>query len=420
MIASKLLSSTGALRKPPAFVSSSVARYATLTNTVTAPAGIQNGDLLVAVGFNLFSGSTVSVPAGFNLVYLENSTGNTMFIAVKSAASESGDYSFTWSATNSNAVSILVYRDATRVNTVGAISRATSNTVTASSINPSYSGRLCAVFANEDDNVVVGSFPTDMTNRVSYIGSTGVRPGAFLIYDKYQAASSSGNKTLTFSVSNGPITAGLLFQITNEPYLAPEFVSYASTQSTVVGQTLTVSKPSGTISGDLMLAVMSAGGTGSGSWTGDTGWTEIADEGSLPNLRLAYKMAGESEPSIYTFTCAEPNNLTTGCILTYRYASYDTVGVFVTNSDPLNLASITPSKSQSALIACGTVNEISLTLVAPTSMTPRVTDSDTRTTSYRVFDQIVQSGYIGARYIGLGSGSASAGILVSIKPSRSF
>lgn len=420
MIASKLLSSTGAPRKPPTFVSSSVARYAVAVNTVTAPTSIQDGDLLIAVGFNSTANSKVTVPSGFNLIYLDNSVENTAFIAVKTASSESGNYSFTWTVADNNAVAMLVYRDATRVNTVGVISRSTATTATAGGITPSYLGRLCAVFANEDDNVVIGSVPSDMTARVSYLGAAGVKPGAFLLYDKEQSIFPSGNKSVTFSVSNAPVTVGLLFQVTNEPDLAPEFVSYASTQSTVVGQTLTVSKPAGTVSGDLMLAVMSAGGTGSGSWTGDTGWTEIADEGSLPNLRLAYKMAGGSEPSSYTFTCAEPNNLTTGCILTYRYASYDTIGAFTTSSDPLNLPSISPSRSQSVLVACGAVNAASLTLTTPDGMIPRVTDSDIYRTSYRVFDQIVQSGYIGARYIGLGSGSASAGVLVSLKPSRSF
>lgn len=411
-----LMAAAGAYLPPPVFVSSSVNNSQTGTNTVTAPSGIQDGDLLIAVGFSNVTIGSLVPPAGFNAIYQERSTDNTSFIATKVASSESGNYAFSFP--DPSVVAILVYRSANKVNTIGAIARTSTNAVTASSITPTYNGVLCAYFANEDDNVVVSSPPAGMGNRVSFVGGLSVKPGAFVIYDQQQTAASTGTKSVTLTGSAN-VSVGLLFQVTNEPIVAPEFVASANTQRGTSGTTLAINKPTGTVQNDLMIAVMTSD-QGSGTWTPPAGWTEVADYGvTKPDFAVAYKVAGASEGSSYTFTDTSPGTLS-GCILTYRYAAYDTISSFTDGTNPLVLPSITPSASQSVLIAAGARAAASITLGTPTSMTARVTDNDGTASSYIVCDQTVAKGPTGTRSMSTGSATTVAGIMLAIKPTRSL
>jgi hypothetical protein len=193
----------------------------------------------------------------------------------------------------------------------------------------------------------------------------------------------------------------------------PEFVASARTQNSLSIPMLTINKPAGTVEGDLMVAVMAAGG--GATWTGDTGWTELADQGVTPSLRIAYKVASASEPSSYTFLASNVLRLS-GCILTYRYAVYDTIGSFTSGTDPLILPSVSPSENQSILIAAGARDTPWITLGTPTGMTARVTDNDGDAPSYIVCDQIVAKGPTGTRSMSTGSTSNVAGIMLVIKP----
>ncbi len=407
------MAALGATRAQPSFVSSSTARVTTAGNTVTAPSSIQDGDLLVAVGFNLTNGLTVTPPTGFNVQHLDGTADNTVFIATKTAASESGNYTFTWSSAAGNSVAILVYRNATRVNTIGAIARATATTCAAASITPTYEGVLCVAFASEGASPSITTPPSTVTQRAVWPGSS----GALVVYDlSPQAASATSTYTITWNANNA--NAALQFQVTNEPDVSPIFVASATKSNSALGTTLVINKPAGTVQDDLMIAVMAA--DAAGLWSGDTGWNEVVDQAADPNLRIAYKVAGASEGASYTFTNASSQTLS-GCILTYRYAAYDTVaGTHVTGANPLILTSISPSLSQSILIACGARSSASITLGTPTSMTARVTDSDANDPSYIVCDQAVAKGPVGTRSMSTGITTTVSGIMLAIKPTRSL
>jgi hypothetical protein len=400
----------------PVFVSSSVNRVTSnASNTVTAPTGIQDGDLLVAAIFHRApAGVPVTLPSGWALLNETALSANAFALATKVANNESGNYTFGFSSANDNSVAILVYRNATCINTIGASGTADSATGTAPSITPSYAGVLCASFFTEGTANSVTTPPSGMTNRVLLQGG-GLFPQT-AIYDLSQPAASTGDKSIVWS-GTGQACSTLL-QITNEPTVAPEFVASASTQNASTGTALTINKPTGTVEGDLMVAVMCASG-GNATWTGASAWVETADYTQRPDLRIAYKIAGASEPSSYTFTVS--SSLTnSGTILTYRYAAYDTIGTFTAGTNPLILPSISPSESQSILIATGARDAASVTLGTPTSMTARVTDNDGTAPSYIVCDQTVAKGPTGTRSMSTGSTSEVAGIMLSIKPTRSL
>ena len=197
-----------------------------------------------------------------------------------------------------------------------------------------------------------------------------------------------------------------------------QYIAESTTQVTTGSSTVVVNKPTGTVDGDLMIMVGAVGSLAAGrTWTGDTGWTEVADQGAIPNLRIAYKIAGSSEPSSYTFTIS--SGTTAGIaasILTYRYAAYDTIGSFTTSTDPLVLPSVTASANTSVLIAAGVRAAASITLGTPTGMTARVTENDGTAPSYKICDQSINAGATGTRSMSTGSASDVAGIMLVIKP----
>lgn len=412
MLAGKLMGAAAAARSQPTFVSSSVSRTATAGNTVTAPTGIQNGDLLVAILFNTDpTAEPITLPSGWSRLTETETAANYFVLATKTAASESGDYTFTFDQAAANAIAILVYRNATRINTVGTL----ASSVTASAIVPTYVGTLVGAFALENIRSVSAA-PSGMTQR-AFTSSSG--PSLAIFDQANQQATDTGTKATTWNASQqDPIS--ILFQVTNEPDVTPVFVASASTQNTSSGTTLVINKPTGTAEGDLMIAMMCVSGNNP-TWTGDTGWTELADETTdNPSLRVAYKVAGESEGASYTFT-ANKSQTNAGSILTYRYAAYDTIaGAFTVGANPLVLTSISPSLSQSLLLAIGARSSGNITLGTPTSMTARVTDNGATSPSYIVCDQLVAKGPTGTRSMSTGSTASVAGIMLAIKPTRSL
>lgn len=118
----------------------------------------------------------------------------------------------------------------------------------------------------------------------------------------------------------------------------PEITFVASSTASTNGASITVDKPTGTQSGDIMIAVM--GGDIDATWTGDTDWTEVGELGAaLPGMRVAYKVAGGSEGSTYTFTPSKSDDMA-AAILTYRNATYDTATAVVSGgqSGPITVA----------------------------------------------------------------------------------
>jgi hypothetical protein len=67
--------------------------------------------------------------------------------------------------------------------------------------------------------------------------------------------------------------------------------------------TLVIDKPTGTVSGDILLWLMGNDGT-SNTWSSPSGWTEIFHnrQSNGTTTSLFYKVAGGSEPSTYTNT----------------------------------------------------------------------------------------------------------------------
>jgi uncharacterized protein (DUF2141 family) len=193
------------------FVSASTNRAnASTTVTVTAPTGIQNGDLMVCV-FYAAAASTSSLPSGFTSAYTDN-TANNPRIAVgwKVAASESGNYVFTAASSTNVTASILVYRNATAFHIVGTINRAFSATATANSISPTSTGVLLASFSSSIISPTVSTAPSGMTVRTNTTGSTSA-PTNYVYDQALTATGATGSRSLV--LSNSGTVSGILFSI---------------------------------------------------------------------------------------------------------------------------------------------------------------------------------------------------------------
>jgi len=132
----------------------------------------------------------------------------------------------------------------------------------------------------------------------------------------------------------------------------PTFIASAKTSNETLGTTLVIAKPTGTAEGDLMVAFM--GASNDATWTGDTDWTEVVDEGVEPSLRVAYKIAGASEPADYTFTCSVSSHRA-GTILTFRNAAYETASSVTTVTTETSVS--TPSVSTGYNILIGFITD---------------------------------------------------------------
>ena len=182
------------------------------------------------------------------------------------------------------------------------------------------------------------------------------------------------------------------------------------------GLTLTISKPPGTRDGDLMVALLESPAT-TVTWTGDTGWTEVADKGSSPGTRIAYKVAS-SEGSSYTFT-ASASSTPSGSIITYRGAEYDAVGAAFATGSTITPTGPTASVWGGKLLAIAGRAGASQTYTESSGLMQKVAeDGDATSPCYSIFQQNIPGGATGTRSFvnSGGSSTLSGGIMMTLKP----
>ena len=194
------------------------------------------------------------------------------------------------------------------------------------------------------------------------------------------------------------------------------YIGQATTQA-ASGTTVVINKPTSTEDGDLMVAFMAAGSGPATTWTGASGWTEVADQGANPSIRVAWKIAA-SEGSSYTFTAGSSSTIA-GTIATFRGAVIDVVGSIAASAsaNTISAPSITVTNDGSVLLFFG-VQMLGATLLlgAPTGMTSIANDNGAVSPSYNVSRQAVDAGATGVRTTTFTSSvSAVAAVLLSLK-----
>jgi hypothetical protein len=186
--------------------------------------------------------------------------------------------------------------------------------------------------------------------------------------------------------------------------------------------TLTINKPSGVVEGDLLVAITAFGSltdSNNATWTGDTGWTEAYDQGANPNIRVAWKVAGASEPASYTFTTSLTSGGHGGVVLAFRGAAFDVCGTAVVAASGGNVtaSAITVSEANSILLGFWFEYANIASFSTPSGMTLLLDGSGSAAPDFDTFYQNVDAGSSGTKTSGPGAGTRNVGgILLSIKP----
>jgi hypothetical protein len=191
-----------------------------------------------------------------------------------------------------------------------------------------------------------------------------------------------------------------------------QYIASAVTSRTSAGTTIVIAKPTGTVENDLMIAMTCNTG---GTYTGPAGWTEVFDSTSRG---VFYKVAGASEGSSYTFTNSS-SQLQDGFILTFRGATYDTVGAISSSSNPSIAPAITVGANNSYVICFSSSNVTSNNVATfPAGWDVKATDSDSSDPSAAVAIKSFNAGSSGTVSVSFSSASPfTRSMLVSVKPS---
>lgn len=230
--------------------------------------------------------------------------------------------------------------------------------------------------------------------------------GGLVIHDGVKAgAGASGNTTAT-QTSNA--WAGITLSLRSTP---PGPVEIRSHALGILSGTLT--KPTGTIEGDLMIAVMWRDASGGPGLHAD--WTNLVGpvNGANGSVRMAYRVAGASEPASWSFP-----DTSTGGIVTIRRGSFDDADLFggtetsnTGSSTTLTALGITAERDDSRLLSWHASSGGQAS--PPSGMS--VVGSTWDDASFGVYTEQVDTGASGDRTQTVGSGQWAA-LMACINP----
>lgn len=222
----------------------------------------------------------------------------------------------------------------------------------------------------------------------------------------------------------------LLIMLNKQPtgalsYTLPVVESFAETEQTSDATSITIAKPSGTVDGDLLVAVIATGDGSTVSATPPAGWSTAVDNeanGALSfhcNLSVFYKVAS-SEGASYEFTYGATSR-GAGHIIRISSASGTVTAGTATKDvdDTINVASITTQTDNSLVLNCfASCNSSRTESVSPTQGT-LVAESKPASNStcgfvYTYEQDVVTAGATTADSLTLNSSNGNVGIPVEI------
>jgi hypothetical protein len=190
------------------------------------------------------------------------------------------------------------------------------------------------------------------------------------------------------------------------------FVSSAFTQMTSNATSITITKPTGIQTGDLMVAFL-VGLSAVYTQPTSGGWTPVLADGGRG---ITYKVATGSESSISNYTWTLGSSLQAyGIILVYRYAQFDVCGTLGTLAVNAVAPAITVGANSSVVI-CSISNSASASVSypIPSGWTSRWVDNDADEPSSAGFFKSFDAGSTGN--LNLTNSTQSRAVLFSIKP----
>lgn len=195
----------GASVGPQTFVAAATGTQTTsATNNANIPAGVVDGDLLIALCYHNTASRTVTSPGWTEWQYASGLGSFT--VLAKVASGEGATATFTFSTSLANSVIIVAYRGGYGTfDQVGTVSSADTATPAAPAITATQAGKLLAFFANEASGAPSAG-PSGMTQRAALTSSN----PALLIYELSPSGTgSTGTKSITLG-DNADAMAALI------------------------------------------------------------------------------------------------------------------------------------------------------------------------------------------------------------------
>lgn len=215
-----------------AYRSSNVVKYATRTNTViTAPSGIQDGDILFIV-FDIGGSSLPSVtpPSGFVAVPGYTPVTNTdagfsvkTYAWWKAASSESGNYTVTHASASTEAYMAAVSGadTTTPFSPAPTTNTGTGFTTTALGLTAPANSSLVIFFSSDWGTLTnTLSAPTGTTPTFS-VRATQPSTALMLVADGVKTSGATGNKSATNNNNSAEPWAGIMFSIQTANSMTP-------------------------------------------------------------------------------------------------------------------------------------------------------------------------------------------------------
>ena len=209
----------------------------------------------------------------------------------------------------------------------------------------------------------------------------------------------------------------------------PELIGHSTFTDDAQRRTLPLEVPAGTVAGDLMLALVSAGHTGSSSdptiVVPPDGWVLLRDDSRPINPfsqhhQVYVRTASEDEPSAYSWTLVDgtPKHVA-GAMLVYRNAVVEVHnGQFATASSSFMTApSVTLTSSTAILIFFGGINSrnsTGISITAPPGMMTLVHQKSGHRTQFVALENSAVVGATGDRTATLGDSNYWMASLLAI------
>lgn len=408
------------------FVASASNHTPAASIAINKPTGTVEGDLMIAVLNGTQGASDANFAStGWAILYaFDNGTDSSQAVLYKVAgASEGSSYTFT---NGGNIVgSIVTYRNASMGLYSQYVANTAGSTITLSGLTIPTSGCLLFAFCGDKDATPF-STPSGMTSVVSNTSN-----GGYALFSEPRDAGATGTRASTATGGAGSATiSGFTFFITPSSFYQPGpfFISQSTVQETSSSLSLDLNKPAGTREGDLMIAYLLSGGGNQSNpgWFDPAGWTYAVNltggaSTNRPFNAIAYKVAGASEPSTYTFQATTSRTLA-GTIVTYRNGAYDATGTQVSAADPLVLPAVTATENYSRVVGIAGRDVSNYTVIGPSGMSNLVTQNDATTPSWVIEqgNELIADISTGTRSFTVGNTSNVNGLLHTIKPAASY
>jgi hypothetical protein len=165
----------------------------------------------------------------------------------------------------------------------------------------------------------------------------------------------------------------------------------ASTQATALStNSLTINKPAGVQSGDLLIAFVLA--TGTRTWTPPSGFTETLDSNTR---QFSYRVADGTEGASFTFTLSASETALGGVCVAVQNAQYDTVGTVSGLANPTVAAAITVASNNSLVFDFVSSGAGSVNWTDPSGWTLLQSNTDAAQPSFKLYSRTFPAGSTG-------------------------